>query len=266
VGSDAGIVNMRIRMNRIIRIICALCVAFFSFPAMTRAQEEGRWHIMATAGYSLGGTAPLGMPASIRSINEFHNGLDVMAGLNVQRDLTEVFVLRTGILAESKGMKTDATVKGYRTSVVQGDQSLDGYFTGRVLTNVERWLITVPVNAGYRLSDKVLVYVGPYVSIPVRAVFDGYVYDGYLRVDTPTGNKVLIGSDEGTRGSYEFNSGMRGLDAGINAGAQVLLNHRFGLFADLTWGFLGIHKDDFNTVEQTLYPIFGTVGMVFTLK
>ena len=44
------------------------------------------------------------------------------------------------------------------------------------------------------------------------------------------------------------------------------MQQRLGLSFDLSWGLTGIHKSDFKTVEQTLYPIYGTIALTYRLK
>ena len=34
----------------------------------------------------------------------------------------------------------------------------------------------------------------------------------------------------------------------------------------LNWGLTGIFPSDFKTVEQTLYPVYGTIGVFYRLK
>ena len=50
---------------------------------------------------------------------------------------------------------------------------------------------------------------------------------------------------------------------GIAAGVDWQLHRNIGLSADVNWGLTGIFKKDFKTVEQTLYPIYGTIGAFY---
>ncbi len=189
-------------------------------------EENSDWHFKGRVGYSIGGTAPIGMPATIR----------------------------------------DATVKSYYMDLVRGGQSLDGRFTGRVITDARQWMFTVPVNATFQPSDRVLLYAGPYLSVLTSKSFEGNVYNGYLRKGNPTGEKVEMGEEESTRGYYDFSDDMRPLQFGLNIGADWRVWHQFGLYANLSWGLTGMFKSDFKTVEQTLYPIYGTIGIVYQIK
>ena len=83
---------------------------------------------------------------------------------------------------------------------------------------------------------------------------------------TPTGEKIMIGHDEDSRGTYDFSDNMRRFQLGIGAGADWTFSHRWGAYADLQWGVTGVHESSFKTIEQTLYPIFGTLGVTYRLK
>jgi hypothetical protein len=50
---------------------------------------------------------------------------------------------------------------------------------------------------------------------------------------------------------------------GVAVGIDWAFYRRLGLSADLSWGLTGIHRGDFKTVEQTLFPIYGTIGFFY---
>ena len=240
----------------------------FSATAVWSVEHEGQssWTLKGRVGYSIGGTAPIGMPATIRKLNKFELKPNFSLGLDVQKNFWGKWGLQGGVRLENKGMGIDATVKSYYMDLVRGGQSLDGRFTGRVKTDVTQYMFTIPVSATFQPSASVLLYAGPYLSILTRKDFDGYVYNGYLRKGNPTGEKVEMGDDEGSRGYYEFENDMRPLQFGINVGADWRVWRRFGLYANLSWGLTGVFNSDFKTVEQTLYPIYGTIGIVYQIK
>ena len=53
---------------------------------------------------------------------------------------------------------------------------------------------------------------------------------------------------------------------GLILGIDWRLNNRWGICADLSWGLNGVFKKDFETIEQTMYPIYGSVGITYQLK
>ena len=107
---------------------------------------------------------------------------------------------------------------------------------------------------------------GLYASYLTYRDFSGWAYDGYLRVDGPTGEKVSLGHNEGERGEYDFSSSMRRWQWGATVGMDWYVYRRFGIFAELNWGFNGVHKSDFHTIEQTLKPIYGTLGFTYLIN
>ncbi len=240
-------------------VIIAILLLTVALPRLRASDSE--WIYTGRLGFSVGGTAPMGMPATIRELNSFKLKASYSVGFDIERRLSGSWGLLTGLRAEGKDMDIDATVKSYFTTIVQGGQSLAGNFTGRVVTRVTQRMFTIPVNVTRRVSDRLTLQAGPYVSILTRAKFEGYVYDGYLRRNDPTGPKVIVGSDENTRGSYDFGDDMRRLQLGLNLGADWYLRETWGCFANLAWGVTGIHKRGFKAIEQTLYLVYGTVGI-----
>ncbi|MBO4786776.1 MAG: outer membrane beta-barrel protein, partial [Prevotella sp.] len=63
--------------------------------------------------------------------------------------------------------------------------------------------------------------------------------------------------------TYDFSDEMRNFQVGIAAGVDWQLYQNFGLSADVNWGLSGIFKSDFKTVEQSLYPVYGTIGVFY---
>lgn len=217
-------------------------------------------------GYSIGGTMPLGMPASIRSLNKYSLKSNAMLAIDAYKPMGSKWGLMVGFHLENKGMKTDAQVKNYSMEMRQGGETLSGRFTGNVVTNAEQCLLTIPVQATLDLSDKVRLRLGPYISNLLSHKFEGYAYDGYLRVGNPTGEKVEMGNDEASRGDYDFDDDMRKWQFGAMVGADWYFSRRLGAYVDLSWGVTGVFKSDFKTIEQTMYPIFGTIGITYKLN
>lgn len=219
-------------------------------------------------GYNIGGTAPIGMPATIRSMNEYKLQPNFTLGFDVEKPLGGNWGITTGIHLENKGMKVDATVKNYHIEMRKGSDPnvIMGYYTGNLVTEVEEWMLTLPVQATYSIGRKWQLRLGPYISYVATKTFEGYVYDGYLRTPIPTGDKILIGNTEESRGTYDFSDEMRHIQAGVDIGADFRFGERWGVYGDVAWGLTGIHRSSFKTIEQTLYPIFGTFGITYRLK
>ena len=212
--------------------------------------------LKARAGYSIGGTTPIPLPETIRSIDSYSLTPSFMVGLDAMLPLTQQWGIMTGLRLENKGMKATVTTKAYFMEVVKGDQKMSGLFTGRVEQEVKQWMLTVPVQATFTLSHRVMLKGGPYVSFLLSKGFSGIASDGYLRKDSPTGPKILMGNREGEWATYDFDNDMRGVQFGVGIGVDWRVN----------WGLTGIFPSDFKTVEQTLYPVYGTIGVFYRLK
>ena len=222
--------------------------------------------LKARAGYSIGGTTPIPLPETIRSIDSYSLTPSFMVGLDAMLPLTQQWGIMTGLRLENKGMKATVTTKAYFMEVVKGDQKMSGLFTGRVEQEVKQWMLTVPVQATFTLSHRVMLKGGPYVSFLLSKGFSGIASDGYLRKDSPTGPKILMGNREGEWATYDFDNDMRGVQFGVGIGVDWRVYKCLGVSADLNWGLTGIFPSNFKTVEQTLYPVYGTIGMFYRLK
>jgi len=222
--------------------------------------------LKARVGYNIGGTSPIPLPETIRSLESFSLTPSFMVGFDALLPLTQQWGIMTGLRFENKGMKAAVTTKAYFMEVVKGNQQMAGFFTGHVEQEVKQWMLTVPVQATLKLSHKVMLKGGPYVSFLLNKEFGGIASDGYLRKDNPTGAKILMGNKEGEWATYDFDDDMRNVQFGIGIGADWQVHKRIGVSADLNWGLAGIFPGDFKTVEQTLYPIYGAIGVFYRFK
>ncbi|MBP3774150.1 MAG: PorT family protein [Bacteroidaceae bacterium] len=222
--------------------------------------------VKARVGYSIGGTTPIPLPATIRSIDAFRLTPSLMVGADAWLPVGRQWGVSAGLRVENKAMDADATVKGYHMEMVQGTTQLEGIFTGQVCQKVKQWMLTVPVQATWQPGRKVTLKAGPYVSLLFSRGFNGIASDGYLRQGDPTGPRVTIGNDKNTRATYDFHGDMRRVQLGVGAGVDWQCWQDFGLSADLNWGLTGIFPGSFKTVEQALYPVYGTVGVFYRIK
>ena len=250
--------------RNIIYIILAAAALLTGSPAQAGTLDS--LQLKARAGYSIGGTTPIPLPETIRSLDSYSLTPSFMVGIDAMLPLTQQWGIMAGLRFENKGMKADVTTKAYFMEVTKGDQKMAGLFTGHVEQEVKQWMLTVPVQATLTLSRKVMLKGGPYVSLLLDKGFSGIASDGYLRKDTPTGPKILMGDRDGEWATYNFDDDLRSLQFGIDIGVDWQVSKRLGVSADLNWGLTGIFPDDFKTVEQTLYPIYGTIGVFYRLK
>lgn len=213
-------------------------------------------------GYNIGGTMPLGMPASIRSLNSYSPQLNLQMGVDYERHLNEKWGITFGLRLEHKGMKIDANTKGYHMTMEQGGESIEGLFYGNVVTKASTWSITVPVQADYWFRNDLKVRFGPYIGYNLDKNFKGHAYDGYLRKDTPTGERIELGSTEDSRGEYNFSDDLRTMQWGLAAGIDYYIHNGWGVYGELQCGLSNVFKSSFDTIEQSMYPIYFTIGVM----
>lgn len=213
------------------------------------------------AGFSIGGTSPIPLPVEIRSIDSYNPGMQIAIEGNVTKwlDPARQWGVSVAVRLENKGMKTDAIVKNYSMEIIgDGGEKLKGYWTGNVKTKVKNSYLTIPVLVAYQLSPRWRLNAGPFVSYVLEGDFSGNVYDGYLRENDPTGNKVEF--NEGASAPYDFSKDLRKFQWGLQLGGEWKAFKHLNVYADLTWGLNDIFKKDFNTVSFAMYPIYLNMG------
>ena len=253
-------------MKKNIAYIIIFIAASWVISSPAEAGTLDSLQLKARVGYSIGGTAPIPLPETIRSIDSYSLTPSFMVGFDAMLPLTQQWGIMTGLRFENKGMKGSVTTKAYFMEVVKGDQKMSGLLTGHVEQKVKQWMLTVPVQATFTLSRRVILKGGPYVSFLLSKDFSGIASDGYLRKDSPTGSKILMGNREGEWATYDFDDDMRSVQFGVGLGVDWQVYKCLGVSADLNWGLTGIFPGDFKTVEQTLYPVYGTIGVFYRLK
>lgn len=215
------------------------------------------WHVRLGAGFSIGGTSPIPLPAEIRKINSFNPTLCIQLEGAAHRKFTKHWGTMIGVRFENKGMKTDATVKNYHMEAVNDDGSgkINGAWTGKVKTEVNNKYLTFPILATYSFNDRWQVQAGPYFSYLINGSFSGEAYDGYIRNLDPTGQKAEVAS-----ASYDFSSDLRRFAWGLQVGGEFKAYKHLSVSANLSWGFNSIFPSDFESVTFKLFPIYGTLG------
>lgn len=213
-------------------------------------------------GYNIGATAPLGMPAEVRSLNSYSLQRNIQMGFDYEYLFTDHWGITSGLHLDKKAMKTDAQTKGYRMAMVQGGETIEGLFTGGVVTKATTWSLSIPVQATYWVKPIWKLRFGPYISSNIDKHFNGYVYNGYLRKDNPTGERIEIGTTADERGVYDFKDNMRRYQWGLDLGTDIYLYDGWGVYSDLQLGMCGAFKSSFKTISQTMYPIYFTIGVV----
>jgi hypothetical protein len=223
------------------------------------------WEYALKAGVNIGGTAPLPLPAEIRSLDAYSPGL----AMSIEGNATKWFGdhshwgLTLGIRLESKHMTTRATTKNYNMKIINAGSMMEGLWTGGVKTKVKNSYLTVPILANYKISKRWKVVAGPYFSYLIDKEFSGYVYDGHLRTPDEDGNvgQGTIANFNGESiATYDFSGDLRRFAWGVQVGAEWRAFKRLSVHADLDWGLNNIFRSDFETITFSMYPIYLNVG------
>lgn len=209
----------------------------------------------AKAGFNLGGTAPMGLPAEIRSLNSFKPTFSFSIAGTAQYNFNNKWGLQSGIKFDIKGMQTDASVKNYQLVVSMDGSTVEGVFTGDVTTKVHNSYITIPLLAVYNISPRWDIKFGGYASFMVDGEFSGTASNGYMRDGSPIGPRV-----DGVDATYDFSEDMRKVDAGVQVGVDYIPYKHLLISGDLTWGCLPIFKSDFTAMSFDMYNVYFNIG------
>lgn len=249
------------KKNKLVLIIClsAFCLNILQ----TNAQKKiYLWEVKINAGYNIGGTSPLPLPAEIRKIEKYsppafapHIALEVTRWFNDKWGISAQFTM------DYKGFTVRDSVLNLHTEIEMGDETYTGAFTGHNKTKISNSYITVPITATYKISDKWLVQAGLYAAYLYNPGFSGTASDGYIRKGGPTGEKTEV--DEAT---FDFSDDLNKIDFGIQVAGEWRFSTEFALRGQLAWGLRPVFPSDFTGMSFDMYNIYGTIGVSYILK
>ena len=110
------------------------CVAWLMAGSAAAQGKLEKLQVKARVGYSIGATAPLGMPATIRSIESFKLTPNFMLGVDAMYPLSEKFGLQFALHYDIKDMDSEVTTKGYHMKVTMDDDEMEGVYTGHPIS------------------------------------------------------------------------------------------------------------------------------------
>ena len=250
------------------KITCLFILCLLALP--TNAQKDRTWGIVKSAlhgleyevkaGLNIGGTSPIPLPREIREINSYRPDLALTLGTEISKwfGAEQKWGFIFGLTLDTKAMKTDATVKNYGMEIIETTGKLKGQWTGNVKTKFRNSYITLPLLAGYKISNRVQFKGGTYFSYVLEREFSGHVYDGYLREGDPTGPKVEF--KDGNTATYDFSDDLRRFQWGLQFGTEWRAFKHLTVYADLNWGLNNIFKKGFETITFNMYPIYLNMG------
>lgn len=219
------------------------------------------------AGFNIGGTAPIPLPVEIRKINKYDPLLQISVGVDFLKWFDNEyeghqFAFMTGIEFESKGMKTDATVKNYQIKMIaESGGGMSGRWTGNVITEIHNTYITVPFAGIMKIDPRWSIKAGGFVSYQLKGHFSGEAYNGYLRDGDPTGQKIVFDGD--SKAIYDFSEDLQSWQVGGILDGEWRAFEHLSIFTDLSWGFMPIFKKEFTTISFPMYPIYLNFGFAY---
>lgn len=255
--------------------------ALLMLAASAHAQNDSKWEqwgpttglrgggFIVRAGYVIGGTMPLPLPAELRKINSFSPKGGLSLGIDGYRMFSKRWGASVGAHFFWEGFSTSADVKNYYVWLEQEGEVTKGYFTGCNETSTQMWGVTLPVLATFRISPRWNVSMGPFMTCYFKQTFDGKVYDnndgvGYLRVDTPTGDKVKMTREDPTPYPDDFADHMLPLSGGIELAFDWKAMRHMNVFGKVDWGLSNIWSSNYQAISFPMYPIYGTIGMAYS--
>jgi hypothetical protein len=244
--------------------IISLTALMLSGSISAQDNDTKTFDLSFLLGFNIGATAPVPIPAEVRKIDSYGPKFNPQLGFNLIYNLNSSWGVGAGLVLDWKGMRVADHVKYMYTSVIltEGSEKLTGYFVGKNMTNVDMTYLTVPVYGTYRFNEKWQVKLGIYAAKTLSSHFDGWVNDGYIRIETPAGLKQEITGEGAT---FDFGDDSRDYDFGILGGGEFRFNNRLGFYANLTWGVVPYFYSGSNPIRFTFYNIYGTLGITYRL-
>ncbi|MBO9617058.1 MAG: PorT family protein [Dyadobacter sp.] len=242
-------------MKRLHLLLLLLAIAF-----ETTAQNGKKISFNARAGFSVGAVTPVRMPESIRKIESYDPGLLPSLEVGLDYRFTEKLGVATALRFEQKGMTTDARVKAYYTTFneagSEGNQSVTGYFTGRVTTKIKNSYLTLPLHLTYHPDNDFSFKAGGFLSVLLDARFSGHARDGYIRHETPIGERENIDA-----ASYDFAYNVRRFNAGVEIGADYHFSRHVFASANLNYALSPLMDPEFHSIAFGMHNIYLNLGI-----
>lgn len=251
--------------NMLTRVIFSILILSGSAAL---AQEQPTFHRglehRILAGFNIGGTAPVGLPATIRKIEAYWPEFSPSLGYELTYRITPKWGAAVGVKLDYKGMGTKDEVMYFPTiiTVQNGTQKgeFQGNFTGKNKTVVRNAYVTFPLGAVFTPGNKWRFGLGGYAAWLFSSNFYGSVSDGYIRNGGPLGEKVTI-----SEATFDFGTEVRKFDAGLQGSAARLVGRRLSVMAALSWGLRPVFPPDFKGMDFPMYNIYATLGVNYKI-
>jgi hypothetical protein len=214
------------------------------------------------AGYDMGATLPIPLPAEVRELSSWSPGLSGTLSLRATHWLDSDWGISTGLTLERKGMNAGAQVKHWQTSLEVGEEGrFSGAFSGKNTTEFGSTYLVIPFYVAYRAGGGQWTFrCGGYVAVLLHAVFQGTASEGYIRNGGPTGERIRV--DHAT---FDFSDKIRKQDLGIVASVNRRLSSRLSAQGQLLWGLVSVLPESFEGIPYKMYNVYSAFGLSYTL-
>jgi hypothetical protein len=213
------------------------------------------------AGFNIGGTAPVGLPNTIRKIETYRPEFSPSLGYELSYHKTRKWGIAVAVKLDYKGMYTKDEVQYFPTIITTKDGGrFEGDFTGKNETTVRNAYVSFPVSLVYTPTNRWRFNLGGYMAWLFSSNFHGNVSDGYIRNGGSLGEKVDI-----TEATFDFGTEVRSFDAGLQGGAAYRVGKKLSISGNLNWGLRPIFPDDFKGMDFPLYNIYFTLGVTYKI-
>lgn len=239
-------------------------IALMSSVALSAQTDKTGMEYGISAGFNIGGSSPLGLPAEIRHINSYSPTLNLSIGAQAVYMLSPVWGVGAGITLETKGMNTGIDARNYHLTmnILQGDATgvKTGYFTGKIKNETKISYLTIPLYAQWRPFTRWTFNAGPYFAFALDRSFIGQVSDGKMRED-PLHPALGI-----QKADYNYSDDIRKFDIGLTAGAAFRVYRALSIKAALQWGLLSTLDPSRRKIDMNTYNIYLNLGVSYTFK
>ncbi len=250
--------------NNKIRFILLLFTSIVIIQSATSQTTRKPWEFKAFAGYNLGGSTPLPLPAEIRKINSWSPGFAGTLAIHATYWLTSDWGITSGLAVDLKGMSINADVKYMMTNLVVGEGdntgNFSGMFTGKNKTTVRNGYLVLPLLATWRPVENWTFRLGGYFASQQDAKFEGSASDGYIRNGGPAGDRINI-----EKATFDFSDNIRKTDAGLMGSADWFFTEKMAVTGQLSWGLVPLFPSDFNGIPYKMYNIYFMTGIAYRL-
>ncbi len=248
-------------MRYILIIIHLFFISWISHAQTNRFHDVLDKHqldIELCAGFLIGGMSPMHVSEEVREVSKYDPGFNGMLEMQLTKWFSDTYGLSSGIRFENKGMETAARVKSYHTKIAYQGNEIAGYWTGTVSSVSKISYLTIPILVNMQLHKRWRVQLGGYFSYNMTGKFAGKVSKGYLRENTPVGQKIELKGEQ--YAAYDFSNTLRKIAYGAQLSGKWKATSNLHVLSQFTWGLSNIFASDFNTVSFSMYPIYMAFG------